>query len=308
MSIDEKITTIILTYNEEIHLKRCIISAKKYSKYIYIVDSFSKDKTVEIAKSLGAYVLQNKFINYSQQFSWALNNIDIKTDWTLRLDADEYLEDKLVDELNMRIGNLPKDIVGINFKRKLIFMNKWIRFGGRFPLVLLRLWRTGKGYIEDRWMDEHIIINEGKTITFKECFSDHNLNTLNFFTEKHNWYADREAIDVMADKLNIIDQKNNINFKNSSLKTNSTRIMKNFIYKKLPFSTGPLLYFFYRYFILLGFLDGKEGLIYHFLQGFWYRFLVDAKIIEFTKKIKDLETNEDKLKKLSSLTGLKLIK
>ena len=307
MSINEKITTIILTFNEEKHIKRCVESAKKYSKYIFIVDSFSKDKTVDIAKSLGVQVLQNQFINYSKQFSWALKNINIKTDWTLRLDADEYLEDKLIEELNQKLDNLPKDIVGINFKRKHIFLNKWIRFGGRFPLVLLRLWRTGKGYIEDRWMDEHIIINEGKTITFKECFNDHNLNNLSFFTAKHNWYADREAIDVLADRLNLIDQKNDIKFKNSSIKTNSTRIMKNFIYKKLPFSIGPLLYFFYRYFILLGFVDGKEGLIYHFLQGFWYRFLVDSKIIEYTKEIKNIETNEGKLKKLSSLTNLKLI-
>tara|TARA_B110000503_G_C7145504_1_gene412750 strand:+ start:636 stop:1559 length:924 start_codon:yes stop_codon:yes gene_type:complete len=307
MSINEKITTIILTFNEEKHIRRCVESAKKYSKYIFIVDSFSKDKTVDIAKSLGVQVLQNQFINYSKQFSWALKNINIKTDWTLRLDADEYLEDKLIEELNQKLDNLPKDIVGINFKRKHIFLNKWIRFGGRFPLVLLRLWRTGKGYIEDRWMDEHIIINEGKTITFKECFNDHNLNNLSFFTAKHNWYADREAIDVLADRLNLIDQKNDIKFKNSSIKTNSTRIMKNFIYKKLPFSIGPLLYFFYRYFILLGFVDGKEGLIYHFLQGFWYRFLVDSKIIEYTKEIKNIETNEGKLKKLSSLTNLKLI-
>jgi len=308
MSINTKITTIILTYNEEKHIKRCIESAKKYSKSIFIVDSFSKDKTVEIAKSLGVEILQNQFINYSQQFSWALNNINIKTDWTLRLDADEYLEDKLIEELNQRLNNLPKDVVGINFKRKHIFMNKWIRFGGRFPLVLLRLWRTGKGYIEDRWMDEHIIINEGKTITFKECFCDHNLNNLNFFIEKHNWYADREAVDILADRLNIIDQKNDINFQNSSIKTNSTRIMKNFIYNKLPFSVGPLLYFFYRYFILLGFVDGKEGLIYHFLQGFWYRFLVDSKVVEYVREIKNIETNEEKLKKLSSLTNLKLIK
>jgi len=306
MSAKNKITTIILTHNEELHIKRCIELAKTYSNKIYIVDSYSDDKTVEIAKSIGANVLQNKFINYSQQFSWALRNINIKTEWTLRLDADEYLEKKLVDEIDQRIDKLPSNIVGINFKRKHIFMNKWIRFGGRFPLILLRLWRTGQGYIENRWMDEHIILNNGKTITFKECFCDHNLKNLKFFIKKHDWYADREAVDILAKKMNLFNQNNNLNLKNSSFKASSTRIIKNNIYNNLFFGIGPTLYFIYRYIILLGFLDGKEGLIYHFLQGFWYRFLIDAKVFEFYNEIKDLKSVQDKIKKLSEITNLEL--
>lgn len=308
MKINDEISTIILTYNEEQHIERCILSAKKYSNYIFVIDSYSKDKTVEISKSLGAKVFQNKFINYSQQFAWALENVNIQTEWTLRLDADEYLEDKLINEIKIKLKNLPKNINGVNFKRKHIFLNKWIKFGGRYPLVLLRLWRTGKGYIEERWMDEHIIIKEGKIITFKGNFCDHNLKTLNFFVEKHNWYADREAIDVIVERFKLINQKNEINFNNSSLKTWMTRLIKESIYNKLPFGISPFMYFFYRYIILLGILDGKEGLIYHFLQGFWYRFLIDSKIMEYSREIKKYNSKDQKLKKLSELTKLKVIK
>lgn len=308
MNIGEEISTIILTYNEEQHIERCILSAKKYSNNIIVIDSFSEDKTVEIAKSLGAKVLQNQFINYSKQFAWALENVSIQTEWILRLDADEYLEDKLIDEIKIKLKNLPKEITGVNFKRKHIFLNKWIKFGGRYPLVLLRLWRSGKGYIEERWMDEHIILKEGKVITLKGSFCDHNLKTLNFFVKKHNWYADREALDVIVNRFKLINQKNEINFKNSSLKTWLTRIIKESIYNKLPFGISPIMYFLYRYIILLGILDGKEGLVYHFLQGFWYRLLIDAKIMEYSREINKCVSKEQKLKRLSELTNLKVAK
>lgn len=301
------ITTIILTYNEEIHIERCLKLAKKYSKEIYLVDSYSDDKTILIAKKFGAKILQNKFVNYSQQFSWALKKINIKTPWTLRLDADEYLEDKLVEELNYKLKHLSKNIVGINFKRKHIFMNKWIKYGGRYPLILLRLWRTGKAFIEDRWMDEHMVIKEGKQITFKNCFCDHNLKDLNFLINKHNWYASREAVDKLIAKLKLNKQSyNSLNIINSALKTGLVRLIKNNFYNKLPFGIGPFLYFMYRYFFLIGFLDGFRGFIYHFMQGFWYRCLVDAKVLEYQQLIKKIKSKKNKLKILSSNKNLKL--
>ena len=96
--------------------------------------------------------------------------------------------------------NINKDIVGINLKRKHMFMDKWIKFGGRYPLILLRLWRNGHGYIEDRWMDEHIMVEGGKTITLKNSFCDHNLNNLSFFINKHDWYAGREVVDILSQR------------------------------------------------------------------------------------------------------------
>jgi len=301
---NKKISVIILTFNEEMHIERCIQSAKKYSDFIYIVDSFSTDKTVSIAKSHNVNILQNKFVNYSHQFSWALNNINFKTDWIMRLDADEYLSDELINEMNSTLKNINNEIVGINFKRRHIFMNRWIKHGGRYPLILLRLWRKNLGQIEKRWMDEHIIIKKGKTITLKNFFSDHNLKNLSFFIKKHDWYASREAIDIIL--LSLKKNINELNVENSSLNASIKRNLKENLYNYLPIGLRPFLYFLYRYFFLLGFLDGKEGFIYHFLQGFWYRFIVDCKLIEFKKEIKNLNNYDDILKKLAFVSGLNI--
>ena len=299
------ITAIILTYNEEKHIERCIQSIKKYSDNIYIIDSYSTDNTIQLCKSLNVNILQNKFINQSKQFAWALDNIHFKTEWILRLDADEYFEDNLIIEIKNRLPKVTKDIVGINLKRKHIFMNKWIKFGGRYPLILLRLWRNGHGYIEDRWMDEHIMVEGGKTITFKNNFCDHNLNNLSFFTKKHDWYAGREVIDILLDNMKIKNDQKKLNTKNTSFNASLKRFLKENFYNRLPIGLGPLLYFTYRYIFLLGFLDGKVGLIYHFLQGFWYRFLIESKLIEYKKVIKDLENKEEIIKKLSELENYK---
>ena len=300
------ISVVILTYNEEKHIERCIQSIKKYSSNIYIIDSYSTDNTIQLSKSLNVNILQNKFINQSKQFAWALENINFKTEWILRLDADEYLEDNLIIEIKNKLPNLTKEIVGINLKRKHIFMDKWIKFGGRYPLILLRLWRNGHGYIEDRWMDEHIMVEGGKTITLKNNFCDHNLNNLSFFINKHNLYAGREVIDILFDNLRINNEKKKLNTKNTSYNVSLKRFLKESFYKKLPIGLGPLSYFIYRYIFLLGFLDGKVGLIYHFLQGFWYRFLVEGKLLEYKKEIKDLENKDEIIKKLSELSSLKL--
>jgi glycosyltransferase involved in cell wall biosynthesis len=299
------IAVVILTYNEERHIERCIQSIKKYSDNIYIIDSYSTDNTIQICKSLNVNILQNKFINQSKQFTWALDNINFKTEWTLRLDADEYLEDNLIIEIKNKLPNINKDIVGINLKRKHIFMDKWIKFGGRYPLILLRLWRTGHGYIEDRWMDEHIMVEGGKTITLKNSFCDHNLNNLSFFINKHDWYAGREVVDILLDNLKIKNDKKKLSTKNTSFNVSLKRFFKESFYNKLPIGLGPLLYFLYRYIFLLGFLDGKVGLIYHFLQGFWYRFLVESKLVEYKKAIKGLDNNDEIIKKLSELPSLK---
>ena len=299
------ISVIILTYNEEKHIERCIKSIKKYSDNIYIIDSYSTDNTIAISKSFNSTILQNKFINQSKQFAWALDNIDFKTEWILRIDAAEYLEENLIIEIKNKLPNINKDIVGINLKRKHMFMDKWIKFGGRYPLILLRLWRNGHGYIEDRWMDEHIMVEGGKTITLKNSFCDHNLNNLSFFINKHDWYAGREVVDILSDKLKIKDEKKKLSTKNTSFNVSLKRFFKESFYNKLPIGLGPLLYFLYRYIFLLGFLDGKAGLIYHFLQGFWYRFLVESKLVEYKKVIKGLDNNDEIIKKLSELPSIK---
>lgn len=281
----QDISVIILTYNEELHIERCIKSLLSVVKEIFIIDSFSTDKTVEIAESLGAKVYQNPWINYALQFQWGLDNCPITTEWVMRMDSDEYILQDLQNEISNKMKNIQEDTSGIYIKRRVYFKEKWIKHGSYYPTWLLRIWRYKDGHIEQRWMDEHIKLTKGETIQFKNDLVDDNLNDLTWWTTKHNNYATREAVDV----LNIIHEFLKYDEVNSNF-FGTQEERKRFLKKKyanLPLFTRPFIYFLWRYFIKLGFLDGKQGLIWHFLQGFWYRFLVDAKIYEIEKKAKD---------------------
>lgn len=304
--MQKKITVIILTKNEENHIERAIKSVSAIAAQVVIIDSFSTDRTIEIANNLGALVYQNKFVNYAQQFQWALDNISIDTPWVMRLDADEYIDTDLSENIQKIIPTLDSGIAGINIKRKHIFMDRWIRYGGRYPLLLLRIWRNGQGRIEDRWMDEHMVVWGGRTIVVDGGFSDHNLNDLTFFTDKHNKYATREAIDILNQRLELFHRDLSVNSESTSLQTSLKRIIKERIYNKTPFTLSASLYFFWRYIFQLGFLDGRSGLVYHFLQGYWYRFLVGAKVMELEKAIAHLNDKQEIIEELSRLTGHKL--
>jgi len=272
------ITTIILTYNEEIHLRRCIESVQSISEKVIIIDSFSNDRTIEIAKELGAEVYQNPFVNQAKQFQWGLDNCNIDSEWILRLDADEFLLPELSTEISAKTPHLSSDINGVYLRRQVHFMDKWIKYGGYYPIKLLRLWRNGKATIEQKWMDEHVILKEGKTSEFEYDFVDDNLNNLAWWTQKHNNYSNRELIEYFNEKYNLFESEN------ISLDSNTQESLKRKnkvkYYNKAPLFLRAFLYFIYRYFFKLGFLDGIKGLIWHFLQGFWYRFLVDAKIFQ----------------------------
>ncbi|WP_027524867.1 glycosyltransferase family 2 protein [Bradyrhizobium sp. Ec3.3] len=301
-----ELAVIILTHNESIHLERALQHIKKIANEIFVVDSFSTDNTVEIAESFGATVLRNKFVNYAKQFQWALDNAPITSTWIMRLDADEIIEPDLAAEIAKKLPALSSDVVGINLRRKLVFMDRTIRFGGRGILVLLRIWRRGFGEIEDRWMDEHMIVRGGATITFDGGFADHNLNDLTFFTEKHNKYATREAIDALNQRLQFMPRPEGLSIAASSFQASAKRLLKEKVYNRIPFQLGAGAYFLYRYFFKFGFLDGKEGLIYHVLQGFWYRFLVGAKIEELQRSISNLTDPEEIRRELQRVTRLSL--
>jgi len=300
------ITVIILTFNEEIHIERCIGAVQPIAKHIYVVDSFSTDKTVEIVQSLGAKVWQHEFDNYAKQFQWALDTLPVETEWVMRLDADEYPTPELIDELKKCLPQVRSPVNGINLKRRHIFWNRWIKHGTRYPLILLRIFRTGKGRIEQRWMDEHILLTEGKSMTCEHDFCDHNLNNISWWTGKHNRYATREAIDILNRKYHLFTIDISVVKNAGNSQAGVKRFIKENIYNRLPAFSGPLFYFLYRYFIRLGFLDGKEGLVYHFLQGFWYRFLVEAKVMELDRELKNIDTPLEKLEKLEELTGYSL--
>ncbi len=257
----KRLTVIILTYNEEANLARCLESVRGLANEVVVVDSFSTDRTKEIAEKFGAKVHEHPFKNQADQFNWALDDLDVEGDWILKLDADEYLTPELKSEIySLLTTHYSQNVTGYYIKRRVYFMGRWIKHGGYYPIWFLRLWKKGKGRSEAKEMDEHIILTEGETGHLKYDFCDDNRKGLTEWTSKHNNYASREARDFVKGLYASGDKKA--------------------FYYRLPPFFRAWLYFVYRYFIRLGFLDGVPGLAFHFLQGLWYRFLIDAKIRE----------------------------
>lgn len=301
------VSAIILTLNENLHIERCIRSLRAADIKVYVVDSGSTDDTVCIAKSLGADVYHNKWINYADQFQWGLDNCLIDTDWVMRMDADEYIEPDLIEEVISRLSRVEPEINGIYIRRKYFFLGRWIKYGAVYPLNLLRIWRTGKGRIESRWMDEHIVLDgSANTIFFKGHIVDDNINNTRWYMDKHNKYADREMIDILSSKYSLFSNDESIAEDKSNAQARIKRFVKEKIYNNLPVFFRPTLYFFYRYFFRLGFLDGTKGFAFHFMQGYWYRSLVDLRVYEAEILLKDCKNNDERIEVLKHLTGLEL--
>lgn len=306
MSDSASVAIIILTYNEALHLPRALEHIAGFAQEIFVVDSYSTDGTVEIAKARGAHVLQHPFQNQAKQFEWALENAPITAEWVMRLDADEIVEADLAAEIVAKLPELPPDVTGVNLNRKTIFQGKFIRHGGRYPLMLLRIWRRGKARIEDRWMDEHIYLTEGRSADFDGGFADYNLKDLTSFTEKHNRYASREALDVLNKRLHLFDQPRALTSESTARQAKVKRFLKESVYNRIPFELSALAYFLYRYVFQLGFLDGRQGLVYHALQGFWYRFLAGAKVRELETAVGKASNPAEIRSEVARLTGQKL--
>jgi len=278
------ITVVNLTYNEEIHIERCIRSLQSIASKIFIVDSFSSDRTVEIAESLGAVVAQRKWKNYADQFQWGLDNCGADGKWVMRMDADEYFEPELLDEISRRLPTLEDDVQGVYLRRQVKFMGRMIKHGDFAPHILLRIWRAGLGRIEQRWMDEHIVLPaNSRTLMFEHDLVDDNLKGITFWVDKHNSYASREMVDILNNKYDLLPKDDSIKA-NEDPQAKRKRLLKEKAYAKLPPGFRALLYFLYRYILRLGFLDRWQGFIFHTMQGLWYRMLVDVKIMEIEER------------------------
>ena len=197
------ITAIVLTYNEERNLKDCLDSINDFVDDIIIVDSISNDKTEEISKNYTSKFYQNKFINQAKQFIWATNNCNIKNEWILRIDADERWTKEGFEELKTIIENDKAD--GVYVKMKIFFMGRFIKHGAFYPNYFLRVYKKSKGTMEDRWMDEHIKVDGvvvHSNIDVIESNYDRQEN-ISLWTNKHNGYSTREAVEFLIAKHNL---------------------------------------------------------------------------------------------------------
>lgn len=268
------ITAIILTKNEEMNIGECIDSIKNIVERIVVIDSYSDDRTVEIAKLKGAEVFQHVFENYSKQYMYGVEVANVNTVWILRIDADERLTLDSSEELAYLCDtNMDSDISGITLRFKKNFLGKNLYHGGVYPWKKMNCYKTELGTIEDRFMDEHIVLKKGRIVEMKNDSLHLDFKTIEYWINKHNWYSSRETVDYFE---NLVRNK-------EKREQNIVTWIKMNIYYRLPLGLRAHLYYIYIYYFKMAFLDGKEGKIYAFLRAYWYRYLVDIKIYECKK-------------------------
>lgn len=279
------ITVIILTLNEEIHIRRCLENVHQFARKVYVVDCYSQDQTVRIAQELGAEVVSHKWPgNQADQFNWALDNLKIETAWILRLDADEYLLPELVAELREKLPAMPENVSALSLSRARTFYGKILHHGIVNDVKIVRIFRRGRARYEKRLMDEHLSILSGRTIEMTHQFVDDNRIPIGQFIEKHNGYATREAALLLDAEYQLTDVGQLPKDHGEEVEKKRAQKAK---YARMPLFWRAFGYFIYRYILKMGFLDGKEGFLWDFLQGWWYRTLVDAKIFEIKKACGD---------------------
>jgi cellulose synthase/poly-beta-1,6-N-acetylglucosamine synthase-like glycosyltransferase len=269
---DDILTILILTHDEELHIARCITSALQISKSVIVVDS-GIGTTSEICREMSVPVWIKSFPTFSEKLNWSLENLPIKTPWVLRLDADEILTEDFIECIVAVLADLPADVTGCYVRRQLWFLGQWIKHGGLYPTYSMRLWRSGSVYCEHRPLDEHMLLRRGTSVVVDLDIIDDPLTSFEIWVQKHVRYSQLELVNQ---EMNEYEQQVKPVFFGSQEQRN--RWLKIYIYSAVPLFVRPTLYFFYRYFIRLGFLDGRRGFLFHLMHAFWYRLLVDARV------------------------------
>ena len=281
------LTTIILTYNEELHIRRCLENVCPFSKKVYVIDSPSTDRTTEICKEFpNVEVVVHPYPgNQAEQFNWALDHCEIGTEWVLRIDADEYCTPELIHEMQDKLPALPNEVSAVVLPLGRVFRGRLLKHSIVNGIKMIRLFRYGRVRYEQRLMDEHLEVMEGETVAFDNMFVDDNLMSIRGFIDKHNNYSSREAALLLDAEFELcpIDNRDN---DTAYAKDVATKRAQKARYAKMPLYWRSLAYFIYRYVVKLGFLDGRAGFEWDFFQGLWYRLLVDSKVAEVRRFVK----------------------
>jgi len=281
------VAVIILTYNEEANIAQALSSVVAWADEVFVVDSMSTDGTVAIAKPYGCHVAQHPFEDYSKQRNYALDTLPIRSEWVFFLDADEWVPAPLCDEITWLIARSPVEN-GFYVRRRVMWMGRWIR-RGYYPTWLLRLFRHSMGHCEDRAINEHIVV-EGQAGYLENDLIHDDRRGVGSWIAKHNAYASREALELARTEGENCYREVDANLLGAQVQRK--RWIRRYVWNRLPPMIRPLGYFFYRYVLRFGFLDGMAGFTFNFLQALWYPMLIDIKYLEQRRRERPMRSGE----------------
>lgn len=268
------VAVIILTFNEERNLPHALDSVCGWAKQVFVFDSFSTDRTLEVAERYPCEVMQHRFESYGKQRNAALAQLPIEAEWVFFLDADERMTADLKAEIDALLQRSPREN-GFFVRFRLMWMGAWVRHG-YYPTWILRLFRRAKARCEDRSVNEHMVV-DGDVGRLRGDILHEDHNGLERWIEKHNGYASREAAALVHDG-------GQIDVTPWGSQAERKRWIKLRVWNRLPPLVRPLMYFSYRYVLRGGVLDGSAGFTFHFMQALWFQMLIDMKYLEMKRR------------------------
>jgi len=284
------VAVVVLTHNEERNLEACLASVAGWAQDLVVVDSGSTDGTHAIARRFGATTLSHPFESHARQWQWALAEIGRRPDapvWILGLDADQRVSPELRGAI---AAALAPDAAtrepgpdGYFVTRRQIFRGRWIRHGGYYPKHLLKLFRRDRATVDPADLVDHHFVVPGPTAILGGDLIEDNRNEADIavWIAKHNRYAVRQAVQEYRESFaGDGDRPASLaGDPDARVRWRKRR------WRRLPLYARPFLYFGYRYVVRLGFLDGREGFVFHFMQAFWYRLLVDINLDQLRRGV-----------------------
>lgn len=286
------LSAVIFTFNEQKNIETCIQSISGWCQEIFIVDSGSTDKTLEVCQKYTSLIFTHDYVDHASQWDWTLGHLPFSFDWIMPLDADHVVSEKLKIEISDALLKPEPNINGYYSRHRYFFRGSRIR---GFKPYSLRLFRRSQTHMDwSEFVDFRFAVN-GKTKKLSGTLFESNQNesVIEFWINKHQKFSSRMAAEEVLRRAGVLDWS----IRGSLLGNPDQRMIwiKN-IWYRMPLYLRPFIYFFYRYFIRLGFLDGINGFLYHFLHAFWFRIIVDMKISELIQSISCGELTIEELK------------
>ncbi len=275
MSRSPQVSAVVLTYNEAPNVRACLESVKDLCD-VFVVDSGSDDATVAICREYTDRIHVHPYSNHASQWQWALDHLPLATDWVLALDADFVVTPELRAKLLSELVALPDTVAGIYVRHRYVFGGGPIRFGGT-KQYWLRLIRRGRARPDASDLVDFRFVVDGDVAEWPEAVVEYNRHDddISVWLRKQDKFSLRLAVEE--------ELRRSGNHRWQVRPRFFGRTDERFAWLRdrwlaMPLFLRPAIYFVYRYVLAGGFLDGRAGFLYHALQGFWLRLLVDWKI------------------------------
>lgn len=294
------VSVVVLTFMEEANIETCLRSVAGWSNDIHVLDSGSTDRTIEIARELAHHVHHHRYVDHRSQIEYVLTELPLKHEWLLILDADHEVSQELRNSIDSMLAAETPKVDLFYFPQKYVFRGQ--------PIRSLRKWgrliRHRNVEVERGELVDFRYLPRGATAFLRGQVVENNLNEndIDFWIDKHQRFATRAAIEELLRRARVVTWAihprlfGNPDEQKVWLKTR---------WYSLPLFVRPFLFFGYRYLWKLGFLEGRTGFLFHFLQAFWFRLLIDIKLSDLERRVASREVEiADLLQAYGQATGI----